>query len=74
MNLDLMSIEDIIKYDKQELKNIRFIFAPEFERPDKYFSVKIHQLHGSNIDEIIISISDCSHFILYNNEKNHNVI
>ena len=69
-----MTVKDIINYDQNELKNIRFVFAPEYEEQNKYFEVKIHQLHGSNKDEIIINIRDCSSLILYNNEKKENIV
>ena len=58
-----------MKIDKKELKNIGFVFAPEYEMPDKYFSIKINQLIGQNNNEIMINIVDNSHFISYNDEK-----
>ena len=41
-----MTLKDIIKYDRKELINIGFVFASEYKKPDKYFTVKIHPLHG----------------------------
>ena len=60
------SIEDIINIDKKELKNIGFVIISEYNLPEKYFTIKIHEKVGENENEIMINIVDNSHFIQYN--------
>ena len=45
----IISLKDIINYDKLLLKNTVFILAPKYSlRQDKFFNIKIHQLIGEN--------------------------
>ena len=37
----LFSLKDVINYDRSQIKNIVFVFAPEYEQQDKYFTIKI---------------------------------
>ena len=46
--------------ERRELQNMVFVYAPNYTKSDKYFSVKINKLVGVN-NEVIIHIMDISH-------------
>ena len=58
-----MSIKDILNLERLILKNTVFIYAPQYIRPDKFFTVKIHELVGENVNQVMISIIDRSHSV-----------
>ena len=44
----LFSIKDAINCDLSQLNNLVFIYAPEYEEADKYFTIKLNLLNGEN--------------------------
>ena len=69
---ELLSIKDILIYEKSALKNLTFILAPEFKISDQYFSIIVHQLVGENDMSVMLQITDNSHQVQFHNEKSHN--
>ena len=49
-----------------------FVLSPEFNKTNKYFSMKVNQLVGENDMSVMLSIVDNSHQVQFNNEKSHN--
>ena len=64
-----MSIKDVLNYDRSELKNIVFKYEAKYKEQDKYFTIKLNLLIDENENQAMITITDSSHLIQYNNEK-----
>ena len=45
---DMLSIKDITTYQNSELKNMVFTYGPHFDKPGKYYSIKINHINEEN--------------------------
>ena len=57
---NLLSIKDISTYQNSELKNMVFSYGPLFDKPGKYYSIKINHINEDNDQELMMTISDTS--------------
>ena len=57
---NLLSIKDITQFENSELKNMVFSYGPLFDKPDKYYSIKINHINEDDNDELMMTISDTS--------------
>ena len=49
-----------------------FSYGPLFDKPDKYYSIKINHINEDDNDERMMTISDTSQQVLANEQKNIN--
>ena len=49
-----MSLKEIINCERSQLKKMVFIYAPNYQKPDKYYNIKINKILGDENKEVMI--------------------